>query len=605
MANTTDKYFIKIEVDVANDKELARVAGEIAKLQGKAVKANQGMAKSAKQTQVAMRSSGQGLTNFSYQMQDIIVQTSGGVDVMRSLSQQLPQMMIGMGAFGAAVGVVAAGLPLLIQGMKGASDEVLTLDESFESLESAVSDLDNFLEVKNLDNWNKAWLEADDNLRQVNERLLALRLTIAESRLSDLGTSMKDEAEELSQPGIWDVVKQGWQDATTGANVFADALDHVGQKWEFWESQITSGVDTQKRKLDEQAKALGVTSAEMQFLIAIQQKGAAVTDDQIALLVDWAKQLDYISPRLKALIDQYTKIQKLRNETSASRDNIPGSLSDEDAKTDDPAKVVEFGPGMKEYNDELKRRNELQAAYFPEAVKLNAEMQRHWEALERNIITRDQYNVAVAESKEAFELASQGAVVMVDEFNLAQAGLELFDQSFDTMLNGVLMGTRSLSDAFTDMAKVIIAQMLKLAAYKALSGTGGGIGAAFTGLLENADGNAFSNGKVTPFAKGGVVSGPTVFPMANGAGLMGEAGPEAIMPLKRGADGKLGVAGGGMAVTINNMAPGVDVNATQGENGLTIDVVMRQLSAAIGQGGNQVSESLERAYSLGRGRAVY
>lgn len=65
---------------------------------------------------------------------------------------------------------------------------------------------------------------------------------------------------------------------------------------------------------------------------------------------------------------------------------------------------------------------------------------------------------------------------------------------------------------------------------------------------------AFGFGSITPNAKGGVytapglsaysgqvVSKPTLFPFARGAGLMGEAGPEAILPLRRGADGKLGV----------------------------------------------------------------
>lgn len=51
-------------------------------------------------------------------------------------------------------------------------------------------------------------------------------------------------------------------------------------------------------------------------------------------------------------------------------------------------------------------------------------------------------------------------------------------------------------------------------------------------------------GRVVPFAAGGVVSAPTFFPAAGALGLMGEAGPEAIMPLRRGADGKLGVAAG-------------------------------------------------------------
>jgi len=65
------------------------------------------------------------------------------------------------------------------------------------------------------------------------------------------------------------------------------------------------------------------------------------------------------------------------------------------------------------------------------------------------------------------------------------------------------------------------------------------LGSLFSGIFAN--GAAFSNGQVTPFASGGIVGSPTLFPMANGAGLMGEAGPEAIMPLKRDKNGKLGV----------------------------------------------------------------
>lgn len=53
------------------------------------------------------------------------------------------------------------------------------------------------------------------------------------------------------------------------------------------------------------------------------------------------------------------------------------------------------------------------------------------------------------------------------------------------------------------------------------------------------------SGRVTAFARGGVLSGPVQFPMRGGTGLMGEAGPEAIMPLARGADGRLGVAASG------------------------------------------------------------
>jgi lambda family phage tail tape measure protein len=80
----------------------------------------------------------------------------------------------------------------------------------------------------------------------------------------------------------------------------------------------------------------------------------------------------------------------------------------------------------------------------------------------------------------------------------------------------------------------------------------GGVNALFGGMLGFADGGSFTQGRVTPFATGGVVNGPVAFPMRGGLGLMGEAGPEAIMPLSRGPDGKLGVraAGGSQPVTV-------------------------------------------------------
>jgi hypothetical protein len=68
-------------------------------------------------------------------------------------------------------------------------------------------------------------------------------------------------------------------------------------------------------------------------------------------------------------------------------------------------------------------------------------------------------------------------------------------------------------------------------------------------------GNVFNNGHIQAYAQGGIVSSPTLFPMANGMGLMGEAGPEAILPLGRDSSGRLGVRGGGgvtVQITGNN-----------------------------------------------------
>lgn len=65
-------------------------------------------------------------------------------------------------------------------------------------------------------------------------------------------------------------------------------------------------------------------------------------------------------------------------------------------------------------------------------------------------------------------------------------------------------------------------------------------------------------GNLVPFADGGVINSPLLIPFRGGTALAGEAGPEAIMPLTRGPDGRLGVRGGAAThVTINISTPDV------------------------------------------------
>jgi len=123
----------------------------------------------------------------------------------------------------------------------------------------------------------------------------------------------------------------------------------------------------------------------------------------------------------------------------------------------------------------------------------------------------------------------------------------------------IVDGTKSVKDAFSDMARHIIRRLYEiLVVEQMVQSISGAIQGAVRGPVQgppapraNANGNIFSRGSVVPFANGGVVGGPTYFPMFGGrTGLMGEAGPEAIMPLKRGKNGKLGVETSGQADNI-------------------------------------------------------
>ncbi len=112
-----------------------------------------------------------------------------------------------------------------------------------------------------------------------------------------------------------------------------------------------------------------------------------------------------------------------------------------------------------------------------------------------------------------------------------------------------------LSDALRQVARSMVDAVYNASMRPVQGAIGGavaqGLSAMMSGMMPFADGGAFSQGRVMPFARGGVVSSPVMFPMRGGRGLMGEAGPEAIMPLARGPDGKLGVQAGGGGRPVN------------------------------------------------------
>lgn len=134
---------------------------------------------------------------------------------------------------------------------------------------------------------------------------------------------------------------------------------------------------------------------------------------------------------------------------------------------------------------------------------------------------------------------------------------------------------------------------------------GSAIGSFFgntIGKLFNANGNAFSHGRVLPFAQGGVVSSPTMFPMAgNRTGIMGEKGAEAIMPLKRTPSGQLGVQAQTLPATVNiyNQSDS-RIETVQRPDGET-DVFIKRVNNALRNERTQAgfSSALQRNQSRG------
>lgn len=130
--------------------------------------------------------------------------------------------------------------------------------------------------------------------------------------------------------------------------------------------------------------------------------------------------------------------------------------------------------------------------------------------------------------------------------------------SLKTAFSSLIVGGDKLSDVMRKLGSNMASKALSSAITPVTNALGSGVQGMIQSFMPFKNGGVMGQGRVRAFANGGVVGGPTYFPMKGGTGLMGEAGPEAIMPLARGADGKLGVRSGGgnvVNVTMNIQTP--------------------------------------------------
>ena len=197
------------------------------------------------------------------------------------------------------------------------------------------------------------------------------------------------------------------------------------------------------------------------------------------------------------------------------------------------------------------------------------------EQLEKGVLSQKEWNAAVQELLDKYSAlpavvkqvdnAQKNTKKTSDEFGISA---KLWANELSQGLAQAIVNAQDLGDALRNIAKSIAGSVLQKL-----------IGKLIGGLF--ADGAAFQGGRVIPFAKGGIVTKPTIFPMARGMGLMGEAGPEAVVPLKRGSDGKLGIEGGGgttyITVHINAIEPQSFAQAMRSNKAVVESVVVENI----------------------------
>lgn len=161
--------------------------------------------------------------------------------------------------------------------------------------------------------------------------------------------------------------------------------------------------------------------------------------------------------------------------------------------------------------------------------------------------------------------------------------------SLRTAFDRAVFGGARLGDVMRGLVSDIAGRTLNAAlrpVQNSLAAGVSGLVGSLLGAFGFAQGGALSAGRVRAFARGGIVDGPTLFPMRGGVGLMGEAGPEAIMPLTRGPDGRLGVRaaarGAAPVVTVNISTPDIDsFRRSRGQ-------IAAQLARAVARGNSRL-----------------
>lgn len=560
------------------------------------------------------RGGASGLQNVGYQVQDFAVQVAGGTDASRALAQQLPQLLSGFGLFGVLLGTATAVLVPLIGYLWDSGAAVDDLDKQMSELEKstkayqaaaqnaaiptddltrrfggqagAVRDLyDAQLALARLDLVGKEQALNDSLVSQFSG-LSELIAKITEAQNYPLLESSVGAQAELSANIAR--LRDEFSMTIDQAHVFQAAMDQLDNA-KGPDEAATAMADLRQSIVDAAGGYENLTEEQVKLLQGLSDAQAAAVlfgaTDMSGGLRGANAEAQTLVERVNAALDRaqqaqnYLKNAKVIGAYQLYADSRTAAPDDPVVHTKPKGSGGGGGGGIseaqKEQNQLMNEAKKLYDQTRTAAEKYEIEIKRLDELLSKGVITQDTYNRAVDDLKHKLGGVGDAAKKMKGEIGSA--------------LEDIILKGGDASEVISNLLASFASSLFQ-----------SGFDSLFP-TLANAKGNAFSGGNIIPFASGGIVSGPTMFGMRGGLGLMGEAGPEAIMPLRRGSDGKLGVAaahggsaGGGVAVHVTVDARG----AVDGVAKQVNDAVQRHIPAIVKQAVAGVGSARRRGYSV-------
>jgi phage-related minor tail protein len=435
-----------------------------------------------------------------------------------------------------------------LERIKIAKEESLEVLRTYEEYYTQIGDKQNALAAGSARIWEEVSgknLADDEKIKLVNAQIDELKKSIFE---------LKEEAEDISNNGFIEYLEATGREAEAANIRLSEQIANLVKLKQITDEQAVEMFQVGTKKIEDNIKAKKDDDV---------QKDKEKNDKKLQ------NEFEYYTTLKNYEIAYQKELEIYRNSLIEKGYNKQEQLDLEKIKV-----------------EELKQKyKEIELQELGSQKTITAGFQLYMTSLEERLTN---YN---ALSQELFTgLESTLNSSLTSFFDYSSKGFMDLGQLATGVFKGMLQEIQQL------IIKMLVMKTMQMA-------MGGG-----AGLLANANGNAFSGGQVQAFATGTVINSPTYFPMAgNKTGLMGEEGPEAIMPLTRTSGGKLGVVatGGNSAPVVNvNNYSSAQVSTRTNDRGEVdielIDKIDKQLASRINAGRSQTDKIMNKKYNINK-----
>ena len=360
------------------------------------------------------------------------------------------------------------------------------------------------------------------------------------------------------------------------------AADYFSQKRDL----ANQDTEAQIKALEKQNAVLSKEKANGRDRINLQKQIASNTSKMQEVRSSAAAKLSKIdADETAAIRKRQAALLSYQNTLKDALNTTRTQYSREEASAWMGASALSYASGLNGIDDKVSSERRKLQSDRDQQTALGTWNKDDQEAYDQRLAALQGYQKKAVEAwdnhwktlREGEENWVNGANAALDDYiesnrKVAGQAKEAFSNAFssmeDSLVDFCVTGKGGFSDFATSVIKDIVRIQIRAAMsglFKQVQGSGlfGSIASGVSSLFASANGNVFQSAGLHAYANQ-VVSRPTLFPFAKGVGLMGEAGPEAIMPLTRTSSGRLGVQAQGTAGAVN-----VVVNVSSDGTGTT------------------------------------